>query len=149
MDKTALSIWFDVTPPTIDLWIRQGMPVKARGGRGKSWEFDNLECAKWRFGKEVNYDPTSVDPYSLPTNERKTFFEAELRARELDQLDGRLIPADTFRTALADACKLMVAHLESLPDALEKKAGIPPAGVDLVETTINGLRQALYEAMTA
>jgi phage terminase Nu1 subunit (DNA packaging protein) len=147
MDKGTLALWFDVSMPTIDTWIKQGMPVVARGGKGRQWEFDNRECAKWRFGKEVNYDPTSVDPYSLPTNERKTFFEAELRARELDQLDGRLIPSEVYRTALADCCKLLVAHLESLPDQLEKKADVPPAGIELSEGIINGLRQAMYEAM--
>lgn len=148
-DKKGLAAFFGVSLPTIDNWIAKGAPAIVRGEKGKSWQFDCLAVHDWREGRQEKKGDAfeNVDPATLTIAEAKLYYEGMLRRRELEKIDRHLIPAEEFEEALAEACKTIVAHLDSLPDSLEKK-GLDSKMVGTVELTIRGMRQQLYDALT-
>src|SRR5574337_1860195 len=89
-NKAKLAEFFDVSIPTVDAWVRKGMPVVQRGGVKTPWTFDLLAVALWRYGAKQN-DEDEFDPERLPPSERKAWFDSEIRRRELQAADRELI----------------------------------------------------------
>ena len=152
-DKTRLASFFDVTPPTITDWINKGMPVLQAGAKGRSWKFDIRACAAWRYGGEVQVSQKSdkpiaanvVDPEQLTIVDRKTYFEGELKRRQLQQIDRDLIPAEEFELVLAEMQKTVLQCLDTLPDVLERDTGLAAAQVQRVIQAVDACRDGIYE----
>jgi hypothetical protein len=68
----------------------------------------------------------------------------ELRYREAAR---ELIPAIEYERALASAFKLVASALESLPDVLERDAGIDGPAVERCQTVIDRIREDLYASL--
>lgn len=89
------------------------------------------------------------DIETLSPFERKAHWEAvaaENRAREHAR---SLIPADEFEQELGRVIRLFVHHVETLPDRLERDAGLSGAVVELVERHLDAMRIELAEALAA
>ena len=50
---------------------------------------------------------------------------------------------------MAAMAKRMVQFLDTMPDQLERDAGLTPAQVDAVHVSVGRMRGALYEAIVA
>ena len=150
-NKRELAAFFGVSAQAIDGWISRGCPAVERASPGKAWLFDFREVAKWRYsqGREAAAVPTDTDPESLPPRDRLDFYRAAReRTRHHEEL-RQLVPAIEFETALAEAFKLLAVTLESLPDVLERDAGISGAAVERCQAVIDRLREDLYQRMVA
>jgi phage terminase Nu1 subunit (DNA packaging protein) len=51
----------DVSLPTIDRWVKDGMPVVQRGSRGIEWTFDLAEVISWYARRQVDAAGGAVD----------------------------------------------------------------------------------------
>ncbi len=60
-----------------------------------------------------------------------------------------LIDVEQYRTALSAVLKTVATTLESLPDLLERDAGLPGAAVARAVVTIDALRETLFKAICA
>lgn len=49
-NRSDTAAFFEVSPNTLDSWVRKGCPVMSRGGRGVAHEFDLLAVICWRAG---------------------------------------------------------------------------------------------------
>lgn len=73
---------------------------------------------------------------------------ADLAETQLGKVRGELIPAVEYERALSDGFKTVAMTLESLPDLLERDAGLPGPAVDRAIQVIDRLREDLYRRLT-
>lgn len=141
-NKNDAAQFFDVSLPTVEAWIRKGMPVVQPGGRGVSWIIDLRAAAEWKYGNASSSQ--DVDPDTLPPGERKAWYEGETKKRELQVRDRDLIPAIEVETAVATAFAALASGIWSIPDNLERKHGISG---DVAELVGNALASEMEAAM--
>jgi len=137
-NKAGCAEFFDVSMPTVDAWIRRGMPIVQKGGKGVSWQIDLLAAAQWRFG--VQASGGSVDPESLEPMQRRAWYEGETKRRELQVRDRELIPAADVERVVATAFAALSSDIRAIPDNLERRHGI--AG-DVAEKVASALDEAM------
>ena len=53
LNKSQLARALNVSEPTVDRWIGDGMPVLSAGTNGRSYEFQLSECFAWRKAREA------------------------------------------------------------------------------------------------
>lgn len=73
---------------------------------------------------------------------RGDILETDLAAKR-----GELIPAIEFERALAAAFKTVATGLETLPELLERHAGLDGAAIERVIGVVDALRNTLYEKL--
>jgi len=137
-NKTGVSEFLGVTLPTVDRWTREGMPFVQRGGRGSQWLFDLNEVARWHYegrAAEGGRDPEAMDP-----NDRKQWYDGEMKRRELQVRDRELIQASELEETIATAFAFVAHSMLALPDNLERRSGLAPEHTEAIE-------QAIHEAM--
>ena len=121
-NKAQTAEFFDVTIPTIDAWIRKGMPVVQRGGKTVAWVVDLCAVAQWRFGSQSSGG--EIDPDDLEPIPRKAWYEGEAKKRELQIKDGELIPVGEVERAVATAFSAIASDILAIPDHLERRYGV-------------------------
>ena len=148
VNKAGMAAFFGISLPTCDSWIRSGMPVVERGDSGRPWRVDLLAAAEWRFKPKTDAAAESgkLDPQHEKA--RLDAARADLAETQLGKVRGELIPAAEFEHALSEALKTTAMTLESLPDLLERDAGLPGAAVDRAIVVIDRLREDLYRRLT-
>lgn len=144
-NKAELAEWFGVSVPTVDAWIRRGCPHLQRGNRGLSWVFDIKAVAEWYYGASESPDD---DPEKMAPKDRLDWYRgARERTKHLEEC-GELMRAADFETALASAIKTIAVTLESLPDVMERDAGIDGAAVERCQIVVDRMREDLHKRLT-
>jgi hypothetical protein len=78
-----------------------------------------------------------IDPAMLTPGDRKNLALAQRAEFDLEIKRGEFLPRDAYRRASATAFAKVASTIRSLPDNLERKAGLEPATVDLVEQIVD------------
>ena len=146
VNKAGAAVFFGISPQALDGWIRRGCPAVERGAKGKQWQFDLLDLAKWKFGAQVGEDG-NIDPSTMTPKDRLDHYRALREQSKHQQEIGELIPAAEYEQALSSSLKQVAVTLESLPDMLERDAGLPGPAVEKAITIIDALRERLYKAL--
>lgn len=86
------------------------------------------------------------DAYTLlaKAKAKRETYRAHMEELKYKQAAAELIPASEYERALADALKIVAVTLESLPDVLERDAGIDGAAVERCQSVIDRVREELY-----
>lgn len=134
-DKAGTAEFFGVSLPTIDKWLRDGMPYIQRGAPRIPWVIDLHAAAKWRY--EARLPSGELDPETLPPAERKLWYDGETRRRELQERDRHLIPDGEVEQTIATAFATVSQSVLALPDQLERRAGLTPAQSDAVQSAVH------------
>jgi phage terminase Nu1 subunit (DNA packaging protein) len=145
-NKGQAARWFDVSPQALDGWIRRGCPAVTRGSAGVPWQFDLRQLAEWRYGRQATPE-AGIDPANMTPKERLDHFRALREQAKHQQEMGELIPAEEFRQGLAGPFKLLANTVESLPDVLERDAGLTGAQAELCIKICDRLREDLYQQL--
>jgi hypothetical protein len=93
-------------------------------------------------------DAEDADPERLPPKDRKDWYDGELRRLQLQERARQLVPESDVRREMATLLKAVGATLETLPDVLERDAGIGGAAVERAQLAIDALREQLFRALT-
>jgi len=137
-NKAQIAEFFDVSTFTVDAWVRRGCPVVFRGDQAKPWVFDALEVARWRFGGSTgSADGEGADPDSMAPQDRKAWFDSEIKRRALQERDRELITVDEVERVIATAFSAIAQGLRSLPDNVERRTGCSPDVVAAVEEVVD------------
>jgi phage terminase Nu1 subunit (DNA packaging protein) len=80
LNRSGLSEHMGVSLPTIDRWVKEGMPVVQRGGRGIEWAFDLADVIQWYARRQAEAVAGKVD--DLEEIERRTA-KAKMEQAEL------------------------------------------------------------------
>ena len=150
-NKIDAAAWFDVALPTIDAWIRRGCPVIQRGRQGTPWVIDLKEMHEWHLRQKwlggAEDDGDSTDPEKLSPKDRLDWYRGNRERKKDMQEAGELVPAARFEAELAAVLKAVAVTLESLPDVLERDAGIDGAAVERTQAVIDRVREDLYQKL--
>lgn len=145
-NKAEAAEWFGVSIPSIDAWLRRGCPYVQRGERGKQWVLDLLAVSEWRFSGAT--ESTEDDPEKMSPKDRLDWYRgARERTKHLEEC-GELMRASDFETALASAIKTIAVTLESLPDVMERDAGLDGAAVERCQIVVDRMREDLHKRLT-
>lgn len=147
-NKAQAAEFFGVSPQAIDGWIRRGCPAEQRAAPGRPWKFDLLRLAEWRFSSSPDSGP-NADPDTMTPKERLDHFRAESEKLKLSAALGQVIPVDQFERELARAFKSVASTLESLPDVLERDAGLSGAAVERCQALVDRLREEMHGRINA
>lgn len=85
-------------------------------------------------------DPDRLDPFR-----RKASLQSEQIALRLAVERGELVPCDDVRETFAKAFKPIRLTLETLPDILERDAGLTPPQVARCERVLDEVREQLHD----
>jgi phage terminase Nu1 subunit (DNA packaging protein) len=135
----------DVTERRVQQLSKQGILTK--DDRGK---YDLLKSGReyirylHTLNKEVETDPDKMSP-----KERLDWYKGTREKTRHMEEAGQLIQAADYERALSSALKSVAVTLESLPDVLERDAGIDGAAVEAAQGVIDRMRADLYQRITA
>jgi phage terminase Nu1 subunit (DNA packaging protein) len=60
-NKADIAAAFEVSLPTVNLWIKNGCTVLQKGSKGIAWELDIFEVFRWRFKLSRTDDEVSPE----------------------------------------------------------------------------------------
>lgn len=146
-NKAEVAAWFDVSLPTIEAWIRRGCPVIRRGAKGISWQIDLMAAMRWRFFPEEEEEEGKFNPDDLPPKDRKDWYDGEKKKRDLQIQDKELYIAHEHDREVSRVFKAIATGLETLPDMLERDAGLDGHQLAPVFKVVDQLREQLYLAV--
>lgn len=87
VNRAQLAEIFGVNVSTIDAWVRRGMPISKKSGKGTPSEYDSAICIEWRVNKLLEeVVPSFPEPTETNAQElKRRRLEAETIIAELDQ----------------------------------------------------------------
>lgn len=90
LNRSDLAHHLGVQPPTIDQWIREGMPSVTKGGQGRAWQFDLGAVVRW-YGDRRELSATKKAPSDeREAKARKLAAEAEMTELDLAKAKGEV-----------------------------------------------------------
>ena len=105
-----------VSAPTVDAWIRRGLPVAKKGGRGRAYEFDLADVIAWRVEQaETNASAATEVVDFEEARARKTAAEAEIAEADARQRRGELVEIDTVAEILETRLSTVRLRLLAVP----------------------------------
>ena len=144
-NRAETAEFFGVNLTTVDQWVRKDCPVVQRGSRGIAWEFDLLQVAEWRYAGKKPGDPENPD--TLSPKDRLDYYRGEREKTRHLQECGELMTVENYRSRLASALKLVAITIETLPDVLERDAGIDGLAVERCIVVCDRVRESLYQKL--
>ena len=81
----------------------------------------------------------------MTPKERLDWYRGEQEKRKLQAADGQFVPAADFEQELANLVKAMVNWSETLPDVLERDAGLAAPQVERVQVLVDQQRARLHQ----
>lgn len=111
--RAELAEILGVALTTVDSWVRDGMPVRKRGGKGIPSEYDSGEVIRWWIARELSREDKRTDLDEL--RGRKLELENSLRALQLEKERGTVAPLEQIERGLAKAFSEVRAHMRNIP----------------------------------
>ena len=124
---------------TIARRIREIKPAGARRGYPV---YSLADVGPAIFCDGHSADERGPDDYS--PQERKVYYEAEIKRLRYEEECGQLIRADDVRQDVAKVFKSLAQTLDSLNDVLERDAGLSPEQAAVIEQLLDREREKLY-----
>lgn len=115
INKDELAQMMGVSLPTIDAWVRKGMPVVERGGRGRPWTFNTDAVRRWREDlKAEEAGPKDLSTAAqLELRLKQIAVEREELALARDK--GLVAPVDAFERTIINVFAQVRAKMRMLP----------------------------------
>ena len=115
LNRKQLADAMGVTPPTIDRWVRDGCPVKARPGRGKPMEFSLPDVVAW-WGERERIKAAGDGPDDEDELKRRKLAAETGRAElEFAKARGDVAPVREFERAQAKLMAAIRANIMNVP----------------------------------
>jgi terminase small subunit / prophage DNA-packing protein len=115
LNRAGLAEHLAVSLPTIDRWVKDGMPVVTRGSRGVEWVFDLAEVIRWRI-ERATADANADAPDDIAQIEKRTAQAKMLTAElELAKKKGEVAPVRDFERAQAKVFAQIRANVMNVP----------------------------------
>lgn len=102
------------------------------------------DAVKAIFGLSADRGGDELDPARLPPMERRAWYQSENERLEVERKKGQLVPASTVEAEFAVLIKGMVQRLDTLADVLERDAALTPGQVEIVQRTVDSVREEMY-----
>lgn len=115
LNRAEIARHIGVSLPTVDRWVKEGMPVMQRGSRGVEWAFDLVEVIRW-YGDRRAKDASGDAPDDIAQIEKRTA-QAKMLGFELElaRKRGEVAPIREFERAQAKAFAEVRANILNVP----------------------------------
>lgn len=167
LNRAQLARAMGVTPPTIDNWIADGMPVAEKGSNGRAYKFDLLACQSWRAGEEHRTAEEKRRQENLVRNQQLDLVGGDLGGSEMAMSPAKrrelwdeqaawmrvakerreLVPRAEVRERYEEAFKFLGHALQGLPDVLSRRCGLSPEALVEVQRTVDAWQADLARTM--
>ena len=115
LNRAELAEHIGVSPPTLDRWIKDGMPVVQRGSRGVQWVFDLAEVIRWQI-ERAKAQAIGDAPDDLEEIEKRTAKAKMLQAELALAKDmGEVATIRDFERAQAKAFAEIRSNVMNVP----------------------------------
>lgn len=138
MNQTEMAHLVGVSPMTVSNWVREGMPCRHPGGRGRASDIDLATALEWLAKRGIRPNVARDHALVIPTDQatdddssdgdggadykasraKREHYAAAREEMRYRQEAGELMVASEVETAVADACTTIRTTLEVLPDVL-------------------------------
>jgi terminase small subunit / prophage DNA-packing protein len=145
-NKAQAAEFFGISLPTLDGWIRDGAPVVQRGSRGVGWLLDLRAMADWVYSEAQGDGQT---PELKDARARLEHWKAELAEQEFKKRAGELLDRAQVEKAAATVLATIAQTLRSIPDNLERMAGISAEQAEACEKIIDGICMVMHDRLKA
>lgn len=113
VNKVQLADIFAVSLPTIEAWVRDGMPHMDR--RGREWQFDTRPCIDWLILKKAEGKRTEEAESFEAARARERAAVATLRELELAKTQGELVPIADVVSKIEEEYGVVKSRLRAMP----------------------------------
>lgn len=115
LNRSSLAEHIGVSLPTIDRWVKEGMPVVQRGTRGTQWIFDLPDVIRW-YGQRAAESAAGENLTDLAEIERRTAHaKMEMAELELATKRGEVAAIRDFERAQAKAFAEIRTNVMNVP----------------------------------
>lgn len=104
-----------VSLPTVDRWIREGCPIKQRGGKGIVWTFSLPDVVAWWGARQRESAAGATPTDAEDAKRRKLAAEAALAELELEKARGDVAPVKEFERVQARMMATIRANILNVP----------------------------------
>ena len=148
VNKSGLQAFFNICSRTAKRWLDDGMPFikKPANGAKDEWKFDLLEVCQWKYGG-LKKNGEEIDPEALPPQDRKAWYEGELKRVQLAKEKKSLIVAAEAERTISTAFQAVAQGLRSIPDHVERRVGASPDVCEIVEEIIDKELLSLHDRL--
>ena len=127
VNRSGLADILGVSLPTVDSYLKRGMPFVARGCKGQEWAFNTRDVIDWLRAQDV--EQAVADRPASPDIEaarlRKTMAEAELAELELAKQRGQYFSRDVIDRLVVGAFTIVRTTLVNFPAKLASRVPSP------------------------
>jgi hypothetical protein len=95
-------------------------------------------------GRKPKTDQADAYTILAKAKAKRETYRAQMEELRYNEAAGKLVAIDEFERVFASAIKMIAVTLESLPDVLERDAGINGAAVERCQAVIDQVREDLY-----
>lgn len=114
LNRAGLAEHMGISLPTVDRWVKEGMPVMQRGARGVEWAFDLAEVIRWWGDRKAEAAAGKID--DVAEIEKRTA-RAKMEQAELALAKDRnlVAPIRDFERAQAAVFAAIRANVMNVP----------------------------------
>lgn len=114
LNRSGLAEHMGVSLPTIDRWVKDGMPVVQRGARGIEWVFDLADVISWYARRQAEAAGGAVD--DLKEIEKRTA-RAKMEQAELGlaHARGQVAPIAEFQRVQSSMMAIIRQNILNVP----------------------------------
>lgn len=160
LNRAQLARALNKSEPTITAWLSEGLPYITEGTNGRAWEFQLSECWAWMKRREKAESDrhtaaeasvrqmrlaliggTDLDDgrASLSPKDQRELYEAERSFNATAAQRGELVRRGEMVSLLEDVFLTVRDSVTSLPDRLEREAGVSGKAVELAIRICDGI----------
>ena len=114
LNRAGLAEHMGVSLPTIDRWVKEGMPVVQRGARGVEWSFDLADVIRWWGDRKAEAAAGKIDDVA-EIEKRTAKAKMEQAELALAQAKALVAPIRDFERAQAAGVAAIRANVMNVP----------------------------------
>lgn len=157
--KTVAEV-FGCSLPTVDVWVKQGLPALVQGSKGSAWEFDSVAVHQWlvaqakksrrtrgnRFGEGDDDSPGAMTIDDA--KRRHEIAKAKTAEIELAKEMGAVAPIDTIAKVVSDEVANARARLLAIPTKFRPTAQMHAGSAEKVKKLVSAVDDLVRDALT-
>jgi phage terminase Nu1 subunit (DNA packaging protein) len=114
LNRAGLAEHMGISLPTVDRWVKEGMPVMQRGARGVEWAFDLADVIRWWGDRKAEAAAGKIDDVQ-EIEKRTARAKMETAELALAKERGLVAPIREFERAQAAAFAQIRANVMNVP----------------------------------
>lgn len=160
LNRKQVAEVFGCSLPTVDVWVKEGMPAKAQGSKGTAWEFDSVSVHEWLVAKARKSRRTrgnrfgeggDKDDGEMSLDEAKRRHEvAKMKSAELALAEEMkaVAPLDMILKVIGDEIGNARARLLAIPSKFRPTAQMHAASSEKARKLVDEVDMLVRDALT-